>query len=102
MARFDIRGMAHITGGGFQKNIPRMIPKGMGALIKDGSWPVLEIFKYLQKWGKVSEEEMRRVFNRGIGFVLVLSPMEAKRLCHEESDCYPIGEVVEGEGLIWR
>ncbi len=101
MARFPIKGMAHITGGAFGKNIPRMLPKGLSARIKEGSWPVPEIFQFLQKKGEISELEMRRVFNRGIGFTLVLAPHDAKRICTEERDCYLIGEVVKGEGLVW-
>lgn len=102
LKRFSIKGMAHITGGGFSKNIPRTLPKGLTAEIYEGSWPSLPIFSYLQKLGNVEEDEMRRVFNRGIGFVLVLAPNEAKSLCREESECYLIGEVIQGDALVWH
>jgi phosphoribosylformylglycinamidine cyclo-ligase len=102
MNQFAIKGMAHITGGAFSKNIPRMLPKGLTARIDEGSWPVLEIFHYLQRRGNISDIEMRRVFNRGIGFTLVLSADEARFLCRENQNCFLIGEIIEGESLAWR
>ena len=102
MAQFPIKGMAHITGGSFAKNLPRALPKGLTACLREGSWPIPQIFSYLQQLGGVPMEEMRRVFNRGIGFALILDREEAKRLCQREKECYLIGEVVEGEGLIWK
>ncbi len=101
MTQFPIKGMAHITGGSFEKNLPRALPKGLTARIQEGSWPVLPIFSFLQERGKISHEEMRRVFNRGIGFALIMSGDDAKRLCEKESDCFLIGEVIEGERLQW-
>ncbi len=104
LARFQIHGMAHITGGGFGKNIPRMLPKGLAARIHEGSWEIPEIFRLLQTKGSISNEEMRRVFNRGIGFAMALPQNEAKRLCEEEKECKLIGEVVvgaKGEGVVW-
>lgn len=69
---FEIRGIVHITGGGFVDNIPRVLPKGCKALINNGSWPIQPIFEYLQKKGNVPGDEMCRTFNCGIGMVLVV------------------------------
>ncbi|MBI5559028.1 MAG: phosphoribosylformylglycinamidine cyclo-ligase [Deltaproteobacteria bacterium] len=69
---FKVRGMVHITGGGFTDNIPRVLPKGTKVIIQKGSWPVLPIFQFLQKNGNVSTDEMFRTFNCGIGMVLII------------------------------
>ena|SRR3990167_4699936 len=101
MERVKVKGMAHITGGAFGKNIPRMLPEGLGALIY-GGWPVPEVFLRIQKAGRIGVEEMRRVFNLGIGFVLCVSPGEARELLKTESDCFLVGEVVGGRGVSWK
>ena len=72
--RHCLHGAAHITGGGFYDNIPRVLPKNCAALIRQGSWDVLPIFRLLQQGGGVSDEEMHRVFNMGIGMVLIVDP----------------------------
>ncbi len=72
-----VRGMAHITGGGLPGNLPRCFPKGVGAVIDTASWTRPEIFDWLQAQGDVDEEEMRRVFNCGIGYVVVVPRLEA-------------------------
>ena len=64
--------MAHITGGGFIENIPRMLPAGLGAVIDEGSWEVPPIFSYLEELGQVPRQEMYNVFNMGIGLVLAV------------------------------
>ncbi len=71
--KFTIKGMAHITGGGFLENIPRVLPHGLRAEIKRGSWPVPPIFRLIQRGGDVEEAEMLRTFNCGIGLVIVAS-----------------------------
>jgi len=71
--RLKIKGMAHITGGGIPGNLPRILPKGVHAKIKDGSWPVTQIFRIIKKMGNVPEEDMRKTFNMGIGYVMVVS-----------------------------
>ncbi|PMP67566.1 MAG: phosphoribosylformylglycinamidine cyclo-ligase [Thermodesulfobacterium geofontis] len=68
-----IKGCAHITGGGFIDNIPRILPKNCKAVIERGSWEIPPIFSFIQKLGNISEEEMFRVFNCGIGFILIVS-----------------------------
>ncbi len=99
LEKIDVKGMAHITGGGFQKNIPRALPIGLTAKIREGSWPVPEVFSTLQHLGNISDLEMRRVFNRGIGFVLIMSPEEARKM---EIEHYIIGEIIPGETMIWN
>jgi phosphoribosylformylglycinamidine cyclo-ligase len=69
-----LHGMAHITGGGITDNLPRILPDGTHALIRMGSWPVPELFHYLQETGEVESEEMLRVFNMGIGMILAVAP----------------------------
>lgn len=69
-----MKGCAHITGGGFVENIPRMLPAGVSANIQLGSWPILPIFDCLQSYGKLSSPEMYEIFNMGIGMVVAVSP----------------------------
>ncbi|MFA5938495.1 MAG: phosphoribosylformylglycinamidine cyclo-ligase [Sinimarinibacterium sp.] len=76
-AGIAVRGMAHITGGGITGNLPRCFPKGIGAVIDTDSWRRPEIFDWLQAQGDVDEEEMRRVFNCGLGFALVVPRLQA-------------------------
>lgn len=96
MENFEIKGMAHITGGGLLDNVPRMFPQGLGAEIKTESWAIPEIFNWLQEHGDVERNEMFRTFNMGIGYVLITSPEVAAEL----SDRFPtIGRVVHGKGV---
>jgi phosphoribosylformylglycinamidine cyclo-ligase len=74
---FRIAGMAHITGGGFYDNIPRILPRACQAVIFRNNWEVPPVFRFLQEHGAVSDEEIYRVFNCGIGFVLVVDPAES-------------------------
>ncbi|WP_339164405.1 phosphoribosylformylglycinamidine cyclo-ligase [Siminovitchia sp. FSL W7-1587] len=103
LQQFEIKGMAHITGGGFIENIPRMLPKGMGAEMNIGSWPILPIFHALEKYGKLTKEEMFNIFNMGIGFVLAVHEDDAESAVHFLSEqgekAYIIGKVVKGEGV---
>lgn len=79
MTEVDICGMAHITGGGFTENIPRVIPKGLKAVIKKGSWKMPPVFKLIQEGGSISEDEMLRTFNCGIGFIMVVRENDAQK-----------------------
>jgi phosphoribosylformylglycinamidine cyclo-ligase len=96
-----VSGMAHITGGGITENLPRILPKGMGALIDRASWTVPPLFEHLQQLGNVEEDEMLRTFNMGIGLIAVI-PAEkikkAKAILNRanERHCL-IGRVVRGE-----
>lgn len=101
-----IKGMAHITGGGFLDNIPRVLPEKCGVEISLGTWPALPIFDLLQRKGKVPQDDMYRTFNMGIGFVLIVANRNAGRVIKElnclksgnrlMSGAYPIGRVVRG------
>ena len=98
-----IKAMAHITGGGFVDNIPRVLPEGVGVRIDLDAWEVPPLFRLIQSAGGVSDAEMFRVFNMGIGFVLIVAPDEAKetlaRLRESGETAYRLGEVVEGAGV---
>ncbi len=98
----DIRGIAHITGGGFIENIPRVLPEALDAEIAKGTWPMLPLFSYLQKVGEVPEEEMYRVFNMSIGLVLIVPQKEKEKIENILKD-YPqfkifeIGKIIKGD-----
>jgi len=97
-----VHGMAHITGGGLVGNIPRILPKDCNAVIKKSSWPKHKIFTFLQKAGPVEEAEMFRVFNMGIGFVLIVAEDFAnsikKKLTRYGEKVYKIGRITTGTG----
>ncbi|MDI6889994.1 MAG: phosphoribosylformylglycinamidine cyclo-ligase [Thermodesulfovibrionales bacterium] len=77
---FEIKGMAHITGGGIPGNLPRILPEGTGANIRIGSWPVPPIFDLIKKIGNIADEEMKRTFNMGIGYIMVASEEVSERV----------------------
>ncbi len=96
-----VKALVHITGGGFFENIPRVLPAGRGAVIRCDSWPVPALFHLIQRRGDVDTPEMYRVFNMGIGMVLITAPEHVslvQQALGEESR--QIGEVVEGEGHV--
>jgi phosphoribosylformylglycinamidine cyclo-ligase len=99
-----IKGLAHITGGGLVENIPRILPAGTSVEIERGSWPVLPIFKVMQRLGNIEDAEMFRTFNMGVGMVIVCDESNASRIkTHVESRgeaCYEIGRVVSGSGQV--
>ncbi len=99
-----VHGMAHITGGGLLGNIPRVLPKDCNAVIKKSNWPKHKIFTFLQKTGPVEEDEMFRVFNMGIGFVLIVSEdfadSIAKKLTRYGEQVYKIGRITTGTGKV--
>ncbi|KAG0501605.1 hypothetical protein HPP92_001677 [Vanilla planifolia] len=99
VSKGGVKGIAHITGGGFTDNIPRVFPPGLGANIFTNSWDVPSLFKWLQEAGKIDDAEMRRTFNMGIGLVAVVSPVASERILGEHGTVCRIGEVVEGEGV---
>ncbi|MFC1927630.1 phosphoribosylformylglycinamidine cyclo-ligase [Chloroflexota bacterium] len=92
-----IKGIAHITGGGFAGNIPRLLPEGVAAHIKKHSWDILPIFKLIQKEGNIKEEEMYQVFNMGIGITIICSPQQVARIVSILPKAKVIGEVLEGK-----
>lgn len=95
-----VAGMAHITGGGFFDNIPRVLPESIGVTVKLGSWPVPALFEFLAEKGKVGAEEMFRVFNMGVGMILFVAPADlvrmAKLLEKQEASFYTIGTAHAG------
>ena len=92
-----VKGVAHITGGGFIENIPRMIPDGLAAEIELGTWPVLPIFDVLEKAGNIDHKEMHNIFNMGIGMVLAIDPArkdEALKLLADNNEpAYVLGQI---------
>ncbi|NYV68724.1 phosphoribosylformylglycinamidine cyclo-ligase [Bacillus sp. Gen3] len=103
MAKFKIKGMAHITGGGFIENIPRMLPNGLGAEIQLGTWPILPIFKTLKKYGEITQEEMFNTFNMGIGFVIAVDSSIADAALDffntQGEQAYQIGKITKQPGV---
>lgn len=101
LSQHKVKGMAHITGGGLIGNVPRMLPSGLAAGVRKGSWEIPSVFEWIEKTGGIDKEEMFHTFNMGIGMVLALSPNEASLLLEKRRDCFLIGEVVLGEGFQW-
>ncbi len=104
-SRVEVRGIVHITGGGFIENIPRVLPKNLNAEIKKGSWPILPIFPFLQKIGKISEQEMYTAFNMGIGMILIAPRTEKSKIetilkKHKNFKIYEIGKIIKGNGKV--
>jgi phosphoribosylformylglycinamidine cyclo-ligase len=101
-AAVPLKGLAHITGGGLVGNVPRILPKGTKAVLDRKKWPRAEIFRWLQQTGNVAEEEMFRVFNCGIGMVIVLAPDKAETaamlLKREGELAYEIGKIAASAG----
>ena len=99
--KFDIHGMAHITGGGLTENIPRSIPKNLSASIDTGSWDIPEIFKWLQVNGNLNDDDMFRIFNCGIGMVLIVREEDSEAVLDEINEhnfkCFNIGALINKE-----
>jgi phosphoribosylformylglycinamidine cyclo-ligase len=102
--KIGIHGIAHITGGGFYENINRIITGDMNASILEGSWRVPAVFKFLQELGNIDRDEMFRVFNMGIGMVVIIPPGgfdKARSIAKEMGeDIYNIGTVTRGNGRV--
>ncbi|AQQ52438.1 phosphoribosylformylglycinamidine cyclo-ligase [Planococcus lenghuensis] len=98
-----VNGMAHITGGGFYENIPRMMPDGLGAEIELGSWPLPAIFNLLQDKGNLTDRDLYSVFNTGIGFIIAAAPAKAEKLMEavkaSGEQVYRIGKVTDRDGI---
>jgi phosphoribosylformylglycinamidine cyclo-ligase len=102
-----VRAMAHVTGGGLTGNLPRVLPRGCRAVIRRDAWPVPPVFRFLQAGGRIAEPEMFRVFNMGIGFVLVVAPDAAdatrRALARPGVPAWAIGEIRRGaRGVEYR
>lgn len=101
---YNIKGLAHITGGGMLENLARILPKKVQAVIDLYSWPIHPIFKLVQKLGKVDQDEMYRTFNMGIGMVLVVEAKDVGKvlnfLSRQKEKAYLIGEIGRGKGEV--
>ena len=101
-----VSALAHITGGGLTENLPRVLPRGVAAVIEVGSWPVLPIFQHMQKLGNVPQDEMLRTFNMGIGMIAVVGPSDLHEVEHSlerrGETSFVIGSVVAGEGVTFE
>ena len=94
----DLKGLAHLTGGGFIENIPRILPEGVDAVIRQGSWPVPPLFGLIQSRGEIAPEEMHRVFNMGIGMVAVVAKEDVEKVQKAiPEETYVLGELVAGD-----
>lgn len=101
MERFDIKALAHITGGGLLENIPRVLPEGHAAQIDTDSWTKPEIYRYVLESDKIEQKELYKSFNMGIGMAIVIDEKDAESLCAYINDntldeAYIIGEIVSG------
>lgn len=96
-----VKALAHITGGGFLENIPRVLPESLDAHIRLGSWPVPALFRLLQEWGQVDAEEMYRVFNMGIGMVAIVAEHDVERFLRLVPEpAHVIGALEPGTGKV--
>lgn len=91
-----VLGMAHVTGGGFTENIPRVLPDGLGVRIDVGSWEMHPVFPWIQSVGKVPEDEMYKTFNMGVGMVVVMGREDAEAVM-ASADCSSFGVSIIGE-----
>ncbi len=93
-----VHGMAHITGGGYTENVPRILPEGLTARFDTRAWPVLPVFSLIQQRGEISSEEMYEVFNMGLGLVLMVSPGDAAEVLSAIPEGMRVGEIVAATG----
>ncbi len=101
-----VHGIAHITGGGLRENLERVLPEGVQAVLDRNGWTVPPVFRWLERLGEISPDEMERVFNMGIGMALVVSPYYADSISHQLADWgvenWTIGTIVSGpRGVVW-
>jgi phosphoribosylformylglycinamidine cyclo-ligase len=106
LERRKIRALAHITGGGFQGNIPRVLPAGLGVKIRRGAWEIPSLFRLIQAGGRVSDDEMFRTFNMGVGMIVVVAPEDLHEVEHSlerrGETSFVIGSVVAGSGVAFE
>ena len=95
-----IKGLAHITGGGLMGNVPRILPQGMAAQFRSRAWTIPPVFPLIQQRGNVDRDEMYRVFNMGIGMVVICSPDNAEPVTKALPEAKIIGEVVKQVGKV--
>jgi phosphoribosylamine--glycine ligase / phosphoribosylformylglycinamidine cyclo-ligase len=101
-----LKGMSHITGGGFTENIPRVLPKDLGCYVDAATWELPPVFRFLKKHGNVASLEMARTFNNGIGMVLIVAAENVDRVVEKlkggPAEVYKIGEVTSDPGVDMR
>ena len=106
IARCDVHGISHITGGGFDENIPRILCDGQGIAIDEGSWEILPVFAFLEKYGHIAHREMFNIFNMGIGMVIAMEASQADEavslLAGHGLKASVIGRVTDTEGVVIR
>lgn len=99
-----VKGLVHITGGGFLENIPRILPEGCAVEIREGSWPILPVFRLLQRLGGLEPREMYRTFNMGIGMMVIVAPSDVPAVLEHfrqlGEPVYEIGRVIVGQGEV--
>jgi phosphoribosylformylglycinamidine cyclo-ligase len=93
-----LKGIAHITGGGIPGNLPRILPDGLAARLRRGSWQVQPVFRLIQERGNVAEDEMYRTFNMGLGMIVACAPKDVEALCTQLPEALLVGEVVAQKG----
>src|SRR5439155_13947465 len=97
-AAATVRSIAHLTGGGWEGNLPRALPAALGAAVARESWTVPPLFRLLREWGGVPDEEAFDTWNMGIGLVVVIAPTEERAALRALPDAIRIGEVERGSG----
>jgi len=104
IAQCDVHGISHITGGGFDENIPRILKEGQGIEVTEGSWEILPVFRFLEKYGRIAHREMFNIFNMGIGMVIALPEEDAAKavaiLEGYGERASVIGRVTDREGVV--
>ena len=104
MDKVDVKAVSHITGGGFDENIPRILKEGQGIEVTEGSWEILPVFRFLEKYGRIAHREMFNIFNMGIGMVIALPEEDAAKavaiLEGYGERASVIGRVTDREGVV--
>jgi phosphoribosylformylglycinamidine cyclo-ligase len=104
LKKYKLKGMAHITGGGFVENIPRMLPAGLGAVLDEKCWSIPPVFKLISSLGQIDQQEMYTIFNMGIGMVIAVEKDVAVDVVAHFNQCgekaVEIGVVTEEEGIL--
>jgi phosphoribosylformylglycinamidine cyclo-ligase len=102
--KIEIKGIAHITGGSYEDKVARIIPNNLSAIIRKGSWPVPDIFSRIKQYGNIKDSEMYRVFNMGIGMVVIIDPKDAARaqkvLSRQNLQSWRIGIIKKGKNRV--
>jgi len=100
----QLKGIAHITGGGLPGNVPRILPSGLAARLNKSAWAVPSLFRLIQERGRVAEDEMYRTFNMGLGMVLVVAPADVESIRSQLPEALVVGDVVKTKGdarVVW-